>query len=212
MAQLEELKRLTPQERLARLKELEEARKREIEEARKMLTETVRELEVEAEEKAKIPIDQLRAVDESALQTEEEKELFRVKRFTRTAKRMDTGEEPRGRDTAEKKDEEELEQLVRKERASAAGTRQYGSPLTAVLDEMKQNYQNSQQAVQDAAYILRKTAYDEQMSEEDKWKTYADAKSLVSVLEETGAPSRDVQYAANAVQKFVDRMKMQYRT
>ena len=90
--------------------------------------------------------------------------------------------------------------------------KQYGSALSTVLEGMQHQYQSPHQVAEDTAYVLRNTAYDHDMSEEEKWKTYADAKSVVSALEQSGAPSDEIKYAANAVQRFVDKMKIQYRT
>ncbi|MEK6854468.1 MAG: hypothetical protein AABX60_03965, partial [Nanoarchaeota archaeon] len=71
---VDELKRLSPQERIKRLKELEEERKKEIEQAEVLIKETVREI-ADAEEKKRIPIPQARATDLSALGTSEEKQI-----------------------------------------------------------------------------------------------------------------------------------------
>ncbi|MBI2142864.1 hypothetical protein HYU20_00795 [Candidatus Woesearchaeota archaeon] len=75
MATVDELKKLSPDERIKRLKELEEERKKEIEEAEELIKETAQEL-ADAEEKKKIPIPQARATDlSSALTTAEEKQF-----------------------------------------------------------------------------------------------------------------------------------------
>lgn len=75
MATVDELKKLSPDERIRQLKELEEERKKEIEEAEELIKETAQEL-ADAEEKKKIPIPQARATDlSSALTTAEEKQL-----------------------------------------------------------------------------------------------------------------------------------------
>ena len=71
---VEDLKKLSPQERIERLKELEEERKKEIAEAEELIKETTREL-ADAEEKRRIPIPEARATDLSTLNTIEEKEL-----------------------------------------------------------------------------------------------------------------------------------------
>ncbi len=90
MAELDEVKKLSPQERIKRLKELEEERKKEIEQAEELIKETVREIE-DAEEKKKIPIPQARATDfSSALTTAEEKELVATHHFATAATAMAT--------------------------------------------------------------------------------------------------------------------------
>lgn len=81
MATVDELKKLSPGERIERLKELEEERKKEIAEAEELIKETAREM-ADAEEKKKIPIPQARATDlSSALTTSEEKELVATHHF-----------------------------------------------------------------------------------------------------------------------------------
>lgn len=74
MATVDELKKLSPEERIKRLKELEEERKKEIAEAEELIRETAREL-ADAEEKKRIPIPEARATELSALNTLEEKQL-----------------------------------------------------------------------------------------------------------------------------------------
>ncbi|MBI2176473.1 hypothetical protein HYU40_03975 [Candidatus Woesearchaeota archaeon] len=74
MVTVDELKKLSPEERIKRLKELEEERKKEIAEAEELIKETAKEL-AEAEEKRRIPIPEARATDLSTLDTLEEKQL-----------------------------------------------------------------------------------------------------------------------------------------
>ena len=79
-ANVDELKKLSPQERMSRLKELEEERKKEIEEAEKLIRETTREL-AEAEDRQKMPIPEARATDLSTLDTIEEKQIVTTHHF-----------------------------------------------------------------------------------------------------------------------------------
>ena len=71
---VEDLKKFSPEERIKRLKELEEERKKEIAEAEELIKETSQEL-ADAEEKRRIPIPEARATDLSTLDTLEEKQL-----------------------------------------------------------------------------------------------------------------------------------------
>ena len=88
-----ELKKLSPKERIKKLKELQEKNKEEIEEAQKLLKEAEEQAEVE-EELKEIPIPQLKAVDIGALFSPEERELFKAKRFvTEKPKAEEAGEE-----------------------------------------------------------------------------------------------------------------------
>jgi len=81
MKTLEEIRRLSPEQRIKRLKELEKQRKKEIEEAAKLLKES--EIEIKERERLsrEIPIPQVTAVDINHLFTREEKEIFVAKRF-----------------------------------------------------------------------------------------------------------------------------------
>ncbi|MFH1182086.1 MAG: hypothetical protein V1702_03965 [Candidatus Woesearchaeota archaeon] len=80
MPSMEELKTLSPEERIKRLKEIEESKKKEIEEAETLISESMREIG-EAKEKKDIPIPQMRAENISQLLTAEEKSMFATKRF-----------------------------------------------------------------------------------------------------------------------------------
>jgi len=78
---LEDVKKLSVEERIKKLRELEEKNKEEIRKAQELLKESEEELEDKEKEKAEIPIPQLRAVDIGELFTEEEKQMFKAKRF-----------------------------------------------------------------------------------------------------------------------------------
>ena len=80
---VEDIKKPSPEERIQRLKELEEERKKEIEDAESLIKETAREIE-EAEEKRKIPIPEARATDLATLDTVEERQLVATHHFLTT--------------------------------------------------------------------------------------------------------------------------------
>ena len=63
MEDFDELKKLSPEERVKKLKEIEERNKKEIDEARKLMTESIRQIEVEEEMRRDIPIPQLTSID-----------------------------------------------------------------------------------------------------------------------------------------------------
>ncbi len=77
---LDELKKLSPQERIKKLKELQKKDKEEIEKAQKLILESEEDI-VREEQVRKIPIPQVKAVDIDSLFSAEEKELFKAKRF-----------------------------------------------------------------------------------------------------------------------------------
>ena len=80
MSDIEEIRKLAPEERIKRLKEIEEGRRKEIEEAEALIRDSMIELE-NAEEKKHAPIKQVKAHDISQLLTSEEKRMFRTARF-----------------------------------------------------------------------------------------------------------------------------------
>jgi len=84
MVDIEELKKLPPEERIRRLKEIEERDRKEIEEASKLIKDSEGQMEEERKLKEQIPIPQLKAVDISSLFTEDEKQMYAVKRFVDT--------------------------------------------------------------------------------------------------------------------------------
>jgi hypothetical protein len=76
--ELEEAMQLSPQERMRRLKEIEQRRKNEIDDAHRLL----QQAETELEEKDKLPIPELRSMDTSTLFGETDRQMFRMKQFT----------------------------------------------------------------------------------------------------------------------------------
>ncbi|MCP3684152.1 MAG: DUF3395 domain-containing protein [bacterium] len=78
--EIDELKQLPPEERLKRLKEIEEKRKQEIEKAQELMSDSMREIG-EVEEQKNFVAPETRAADISQLVTKESKTLFETKRF-----------------------------------------------------------------------------------------------------------------------------------
>lgn len=77
---LKEIKKLSPEERIKRLKKIEEKNKKEIDEAEKIIKDSVREINIK-EELRDLPIPQIKAVDIESLFAPEEKEVFATKRY-----------------------------------------------------------------------------------------------------------------------------------
>jgi len=84
----DDIKNLPPEERLAKLKELEEKRKKELAETESLIKQSIEELTAKEERKMHVPIEQVAALNVESLQTDEEKEVFRAKRFV-DSKRKD---------------------------------------------------------------------------------------------------------------------------
>jgi len=83
MTELDEIKKLAPEERVRRLKEIEQGRKEEIEEAEALIRDSMREIG-EISERKHAPIQQVTAADVSQLVTAEEKRMFKTARFEST--------------------------------------------------------------------------------------------------------------------------------
>jgi len=92
MATIDDLKKLSPKERIQKLKDLQDKNKQEIEQAQKMLSQAVDEAVVE-DELRDIPVPQLKVEDIDALFSPEERELFKAKRFISDKKKEDIEEE-----------------------------------------------------------------------------------------------------------------------
>ncbi|MFC1801522.1 hypothetical protein ACFLZB_03580 [Nanoarchaeota archaeon] len=74
--EMDDLKKLSPEERLAKLKEIEEKSKKEIAEAQKLIQESEGEIEEKKKFEDKVPIPQLIAHENISLEAKEEKEMF----------------------------------------------------------------------------------------------------------------------------------------
>lgn len=144
---IDELKKMSPERRLHALRELEEKSRKEIEEARKLMAESEREIEVKEELERDMPIPQLAAVDIDSLFSPEEKDIFRMKRFSGEARKAEADEEvaAKGKNRgeagearpAEKKDF--LEEMIRADKTPQLGEQeahQYGARLEMIRDRV----------------------------------------------------------------------------
>ena len=131
MPSIEEIKHLSPRERIERLKKLEEERKKEIEEAETLMSESVRELG-EQQEKKNLPIEQMRATDFGAIPMREEREMMATKQFKKIPERAGAGTTEAG--TLEEITEEESgTETAEKGRKATVAT--YGSNIEKAKDE-----------------------------------------------------------------------------
>jgi len=149
MNDLTDLKKLSPEERVKKLKEIEERSRKEIEEAQKLMGESIREIEIEQGIKEKMPIPQLAAVDIDSLFTIEEKDMFKTNRFVSAKK------EPI---VAEKK--EFLDELIEKEKPQDVKEthKQYGQAFDEMNKDIISAYQGGDHGGRDDPM---KQAYDQ---------------------------------------------------
>jgi hypothetical protein len=102
------LKDLSPQERLKRLKELEQEKKKEIEEARKLIKESEKDITAEHEFKEKVPIPEVGLENLQGL-SEEGRQLLMVLKDLKAKKKQESVKE-----TKKVVTEESLEETVRR--------------------------------------------------------------------------------------------------
>ena len=131
ISKLKEIRNLPPEERIKRLKEIEEQNKKEIEAAHKLLQESQDEIEEEEKEKERIPIPQVRAVDIDMLVSEEERRIFATKRYVDVKKKPDEENKEKKQLSFDKNLEEALseEPGVRLSRSQLEEHKQYQARL-----------------------------------------------------------------------------------
>ena len=113
MTQIDDLKKLPPEERIKKLKELAEKDKKEIEEAMRLIKESSLEAEEKQELLRKVPIPQIAAVNIESLFSRAEKEAYKT---VRGVAGKDEKEENKGADKAKSEAERSaLEETVAKE-------------------------------------------------------------------------------------------------
>jgi hypothetical protein len=111
---IDELKKLSPEERIKRLKEIEKRNQEEIKKAQDLIKKSEAEIEEEENSKRKIPIPQLKSVDVSSLfgKGTQEEQMFATKRFKATTRK----EEPELEEKLTPKQTEALEDKIQRER------------------------------------------------------------------------------------------------
>ena|SRR3989338_2056263 len=114
--ELEDLKNLSPDERIKRLKEIQERRKQEIEEAQELMSLTEEELKQREKEKEQLPIPQLKSDTFENLLGEADREMFRMKRFTTEKSSISETKELKGAEgVAQQLEEVPLEETLRRD-------------------------------------------------------------------------------------------------
>lgn len=109
----DEIKKLPPEERIKKLKELEEKRKKEIEEAHKIIRESEDEIKERRKWADKVPIPQIASEDFKNM-SGEEKEIFKTHRGIKDTKSSGEDSETGIEETLKKKKRElDLEEIAR---------------------------------------------------------------------------------------------------
>lgn len=144
---LDEIRKLSPEERIKRLRKLEEEKRKELEEAKKLIDESAVELEREEKIKKETPVPQMKAVDMGQLFTQEEKQVFATKRYKEKELKEPEDEKPPA-----KPEEKTLEDEVWKEQLNLSEEqleqqRQYGEQLAS--EPASELYQAARDAYDD---------------------------------------------------------------
>jgi len=194
---IDDLKNLTVEDRIRKLKELEKKKKEEILKAQDLLKESEDELEDKERQKRQIPIPQLKAVDVTHLFSEEEKQIFNTKRFSQ--------EKPK------KEEEKPLEETIlaeqeKKPEVMNLADQEYRIQLSK--EPTKQLYneiRNLYQEIQDKGYVNP----DERQKIENM--QYAMNKKKEDI--EAGAynASQHISQTLNKSQELADKIKNMYK-
>lgn len=156
--EIEELKKLRPEERIRRLKELEKKRREEIEKAEEMIRSSQHELRVE-EELRDIPIPQVKAVNIEQLFGAEEKQVFKTKRFV-TEEAVEVAPTPTTTQTRQREERERsLEETVSREATQGEGAGPvYGLSSERVQQNLSELYKLTQEKVREEMMDMRNRA------------------------------------------------------
>jgi len=144
---LKEIKKLSPEERIKRLKKIEEENKKEINEAEKIIKDSIREIDVK--EKIKdLPIPQIKAVDIESLFSPEEKEVFAAKRYKDLRVRHveeETAEIPLEETVEQEKPEITKEELEAHRQYQILANKLRREPTENVVQELENIYQQARE-------------------------------------------------------------------
>jgi hypothetical protein len=138
---VEDTKKLSVEERIKKLKEIQKKNQEEIKKAQDLLKSSEEELEDKEKEKIDIPIPQLRAVDIGELFSDEEKQMFKSKRF---------GKETKSKKGEALEDTVEVEEKKLTPKQIQEAQQQYRiklsrEPVEELYNQIKNIYQNAQQ-------------------------------------------------------------------
>jgi len=160
---LKNIKGLSPEERIERLKKLTEKNKKEIEEAQRMLVSSEEEIEDKKKELSHVPIPQIKSISIDTLFGKEEKQIYDTSRFTKT-EAEGAEEEKRLEDNIEdelpKLTEKQIEQA---EKLSMQPAKKLYNMVKNLYKDVKENGELSEDDMEKAGSIM----YAIKMKEED---------------------------------------------
>jgi len=199
----EDLKKLPPEERIKRLKELEQKKKKEIEDAQKQIKESEKELSEKVKTKQKVPIPEV-AVENLKNLSDAEKDIVKQHRGFTEKKKDD---EEISDKTSKPKRKENLEDTLGGEKAPRVSEHQFGDYIARLSQQpVKDLYAEMSRinhAVADKGYINaaeeRRVEYLNSAMErklEDvnagKYSFTEDVAQSASLIQQIGSSLRDV--------------------
>lgn len=203
MKDIKEIRGLSPEERVRKLKEIEERKRKEIEEAESLRKASEIEIIEGVDEKARLPLEQLRAVNLDNLLTKEEKDIYSMKRF------VSAGQQEEGQE--EQPQQESLEEI------SGAAEEQSEDAKKQALRQYQINL--SQEPTGDI-YSMAVRMYQEaggpgDVSREDFYAalnmSYAIKEKEEAMKRGEYSSSEEMQRKANAVRSMVEEIINWYR-
>ena len=142
---LKEIKKLSPEERIKKLKEIEEENKKEINEAEKLIKDSIKEINIK-EEIRDLPIPQIKAVDIESLFSPEEKEVFAAKRYKESRHvEEETTEKPLEETVEQEKPEITKEELAAHAHYQILANELRREPTENVVQELENIYQQARE-------------------------------------------------------------------
>lgn len=160
--QISELKKLTPEARLKKLKEIEEKSKKEIEAAQKLIKESEAEITEKKKFEEKVPIPQLIAEE---VESREEKEMLKAQREKEIVK---TEEKPKAKkpevSLEDQLRQEHIEELARKpaeelKEMMADIYKQAGSQNGYMTKDQREEFYSITKAEQNKIYAMKEGQY-----------------------------------------------------
>ncbi|MBU1204480.1 MAG: hypothetical protein KKE93_01065 [Nanoarchaeota archaeon] len=146
VTKLNEIKKLSPEERIKKLKGIKEKNKKEINEAEKLIKDSIREINIQEEIKD-LPIPQIKAVDIESLFSPEEKEVFATKRY----------ENARQSHVEEETAEMPLEETVEKEKPDITKEELEAQKQYQILELRREPTENVVQEIENVYRQVRET-------------------------------------------------------
>jgi len=162
--QISELKKLIPEARLKKLKEIEEKSKKEIEAAQKLIKESEAEITEKKKFEEKVPIPQLTIEGEKGLESKEEKEMLGAQRAKGAKIEKEEVKPKKEASLEDQLRQEHIEELARKpadelKEMMADIYKQAGTQNGYMTKDQSEDFYNITKAEQNKIYAMKEGQY-----------------------------------------------------